>query len=118
MPPRLDHIQNIFVDSLQFYYSKNGHFIFHYSLALVFDKILYYLFIVPLRGRNFVHGLHLKWVPTFLVKFLILLILTYERMYDVLSWENSGTCKNPTLWDGPWAPHNGASLFSHLPPWN
>ena len=31
-----------------------------------------YLFIGPLRGLNFVHGLHLKWVPTFLVNFLLL----------------------------------------------
>jgi hypothetical protein len=27
--------------------------------------LAYYLFIGPLRGQNFVHGLHLKWVPTF-----------------------------------------------------
>jgi hypothetical protein len=31
-----------------------------------------YLFIGPLRGQNFVHSLHLKWVPTFLVPFLLL----------------------------------------------
>ena len=31
-----------------------------------------YLFIGPLRGQNFVHSLHLKRVPTFLVPFLLL----------------------------------------------
>ena len=31
-----------------------------------------YLFIGPLRGQYFVHALHLIWVPTFLVDFLLL----------------------------------------------
>jgi hypothetical protein len=39
-----------------------------------------YLFMGPLLGQNSVHGLHLKWVPTFLVKFLLLLN-SHVRMY-------------------------------------
>ena len=46
----------------------------HFPLCLCATETpsLRYLFIGPIRGQNFVHGLHLKWVSTFLVKFLLL----------------------------------------------
>ena len=39
-----------------------------------------YLFISPFFGRNFVHSLHLKWVPMFLTIYFLLLNL-HVRMY-------------------------------------
>ena len=57
-----------------------------------------YLFIGPLHGQKFVHGLHLKWVPTILVKFLLLLN-SHERLYvqcnvKTLFGQSGGKSKN------------------------
>jgi hypothetical protein len=40
----------------------------------------FYPFIGPICGRNFVHSLHLKWVPMFLAIFFLLLN-SHVRMY-------------------------------------
>jgi len=42
MPQKLAHIQNIYVDSLRTYYSKNEYLIFLNNLTLIFDNILYH----------------------------------------------------------------------------
>ena len=41
---------------------------------------MFYLFFGPINGQNFVHSLHLKWVPMFLA-ILFLLLNSHVRMY-------------------------------------
>ena len=68
-----------------------------------------YLFIGPLRGQNFVHGLHLKWVPTefsLTTKFTC----TYVRM---MYCENSDGGKWREIQKSPKPPTMGFLMGSH-----
>jgi hypothetical protein len=56
------------------------YYYYYYTTNNILLLLLYHLFIGQHRGKKFGHGLHLKWVPTFLAKFLTL-PKTSVRMY-------------------------------------
>ena len=64
----------------------------------------------PHRGRNFVHRMHLKWVPTFLANFL-LIPNSRVRMY-VRCTVKTNMAGNPKI-----SQNSEDGIFDGLTPW-
>ena len=54
MPPRLEHNQTNYVDSLRFYKSKNGCLIFNSNSTLVFDIVIHFRLLFTCICTNFI----------------------------------------------------------------
>ena len=69
-----------------------------------------YLFMGPHRGRNFVHRMHLKWVPTFLANFL--LIANSRVRMHVRCTVKTNMAGNPKI-----SQNSEDGIFDGLTPW-
>ena len=79
----------------------------HYKMTRI---LFVYLFMGPHRGRNFVHRMHPKWVPTFLANFL--LIANSRVRMHVRCTVKSNMAGNPKI-----SQNSEDGIFDGLTPW-